>query len=180
MHTETHIKRKCWWYHLAIANSRNQPLSIQWAHNEPDGDSNHRRFDCLLNRLFRFRSKKTSKLRVTGLCGGNSPVTGGFPSYRARNAENISILWRHHDKARVHFALGVHICFEEKFNCIHKSYPLPRPYEQTVIYQVKRPFILIWLCLLVSCCVFSLSVFIIINRIITVSSYIDINQGPVY
>ena len=27
----------------------------------------------LLNRLFRRRSKKTSKLRVTGLCVGNSP-----------------------------------------------------------------------------------------------------------
>ena len=28
--------------------------------------------DCLLNRLFRRKSKKTSKLRVTGLCVGNS------------------------------------------------------------------------------------------------------------
>ena len=35
-----------------------------------------------INRLFRRRSKKTSKLRVTGLCGGNSPVTGEFPSQR--------------------------------------------------------------------------------------------------
>ena len=32
-----------------------------------------------------------------GLCAGNSPVTGGFPSQRASNAENISIWWRHHD-----------------------------------------------------------------------------------
>ena len=35
--------------------------------------------DCLLSRLFRRRSKKTSKLRFTGLCEGNSPVTGEFP-----------------------------------------------------------------------------------------------------
>ena len=34
----------------------------------------------LLNRLFRRRSKKTSKLRVTGLCAGNSPITGEFPA----------------------------------------------------------------------------------------------------
>ena len=34
--------------------------------------------DCLLNRLFRCRSKRTSKLRVTGLCAGKSPVTGEF------------------------------------------------------------------------------------------------------
>ena len=38
---------------------------------------------CLLKRLFRCRSKKTSKLRVTGLCEGKSPVTGEFPSQRA-------------------------------------------------------------------------------------------------
>ena len=38
--------------------------------------SNHQRLDCLHNHLFRCRSKKTSKLRVTGLCEGNSgPVT---------------------------------------------------------------------------------------------------------
>ena len=35
--------------------------------------SNHQPHDCFLNRLFRHRSKKTSKLRVTGLCVGNSP-----------------------------------------------------------------------------------------------------------
>ena len=32
---------------------------------------------------------KTSKLRVTGLCGGNSPVTGEFPAQMASNAENV-------------------------------------------------------------------------------------------
>ena len=42
------------------------------------------------------RSKKTSKLRVTGLCEGNSPVTGEFPAQGASNAENVSIWWRHH------------------------------------------------------------------------------------
>ena len=39
------------------------------------------------NRLFRRTSKKTSKLRVTGLCEGNPPVTGGFPSQKARDVE---------------------------------------------------------------------------------------------
>ena len=49
------------------------PKSLQWHHNEPDGVSNHQPYDCLLNRVFRCRSKKASKLRVTGLCLGNSP-----------------------------------------------------------------------------------------------------------
>ena len=51
---------------------------------------------CLLNRLIRRVSKKTSKLRVTGLCVWNSPVTGEFPAQRASDAENTSIWWRHH------------------------------------------------------------------------------------
>ena len=36
------------------------------------------------------------KLRVTGLCEGNSPVTGEFPAQKTSNAENVSIWWRHH------------------------------------------------------------------------------------
>ena len=57
-------------------------LPLQWRHNGCDGVSNHQSHDCLLNRLFRCRSKKTSKLRVTGLCVGihrwpvNSPHKG--------------------------------------------------------------------------------------------------------
>ena len=46
---------------------------LHWRHNDHDGVSNHQPYGCLLNRLFRRRSKKTSKLRVTGLCVGNSP-----------------------------------------------------------------------------------------------------------
>ena len=46
---------------------------LEWRHNDHDDVSNHQPHGCLLNRLFRRRSKKTSKLRVTGLCVGNSP-----------------------------------------------------------------------------------------------------------
>ena len=76
------------------------PDTLRWGHNERDGVSNHQPHNCLLNRLFRRRSKQTSKLRVTGLCAGNSPVTGEFPSQRASNAESVSIWWRHHDISR--------------------------------------------------------------------------------
>ena len=71
-------------------------LLLQWRRNGRDGVSNYQPNDCLFNRLFRRRSKKTSKLRVTGLCVGNSPGTGEFPAQRASNAENDSIWWRHH------------------------------------------------------------------------------------
>ena len=78
----------------------NAACIIQWRHNERDGVSNHQPCDYLLKRLLRRRSKKTSKLRVTGLCEGNSLVTGEFPAQRASNAENFSTWWRHHDPLR--------------------------------------------------------------------------------
>ena len=71
-------------------------MPLLWRHNGRDGITNHQPHDCLLNRLFRRRSKKTSKLHVTGLCVGNSPMTGEFPAQKASDVENVSIWWRHH------------------------------------------------------------------------------------
>ena len=92
----------CCWTKVHMINSNNilgkwkvQTLlfiSLQWRQNERDSVSNHQPHDCLLNRLFRRRSKKTPKLRVTGLCAGNSPGTAQMAS----NVENVSIWWRHH------------------------------------------------------------------------------------
>ena len=73
-----------------------QIMSLQWRHNGHDGVSNHLPHDCLLNRLFGHKWKKTAKLRLTGLCEGNSPGTGEFPAQRASIAEKVSIWWRHH------------------------------------------------------------------------------------
>ena len=71
-------------------------FALQWRDTGRDWVSNHQPYDCLLNRWFRRRSKKTSKLRVTGLCAGNSPGTGEFPAQMASNVENVFIGWRHH------------------------------------------------------------------------------------
>ena len=57
--------------------------TLQWRRSDQHGVSDHRHLDCLCSRLFRRTSKLISKLRVTGLCEGNPPVTGGFPSKRA-------------------------------------------------------------------------------------------------
>ena len=74
---------------------------LQWRHTGPDGVSNHQPHHCLLNRLFRRRSRKTSMLRVTGLCAENSPVTGEFSVQMASGAQNVSIWWRHHARGVV-------------------------------------------------------------------------------
>ena len=83
-------------------------MTLRWRHNGRDSVSNHQPRDCLLNRLFRYKSKKTSQLRVTGLCVGNSPGTGEFPAQMASNAENFSIWWRHHEYV---IELGQHCAF---------------------------------------------------------------------
>ena len=82
---------------------------------ERDGVSNHQPHDCLLNGLFRRRSKKTSKLRVTGLAG-RSPVTGEFPAQSTSNAENVSIWWRHHGIRGPRYVTNVDLPFSG-FHC---------------------------------------------------------------
>ena len=88
-----------WWYQNMLLKGLwidKILCPLQWRHNEHDSVSNHPPHDCLLNRLSRRRSKKTSKLCATGLCAGNSPGTGEFPAQMASYAENVSIWWRHH------------------------------------------------------------------------------------
>ena len=111
------FQRDCEWAYHPAATARDailvpwhvfKPLQYIWRmdthrslrcrHNRRDGVSNHQPQDCLRNRLF--RSKKTSKLRVTGLCAANLPGIGEFPAQMASNAENVSIWWRHHVKSR--------------------------------------------------------------------------------
>ena len=57
-------------------------IALHWRHNDHGGVSNHQPRGCLLNRSFRRRRKKTSKLRVTGLCVGNSPGPVNSPHKR--------------------------------------------------------------------------------------------------
>ena len=83
-------------HYVSLHSVINHSLSLLWRHNGHDGVSNHQPHHYLLSRLFRRRSKKTSMLRETGLCAGNSPVTGEFPAQMASNAENASNWWRHH------------------------------------------------------------------------------------
>ena len=79
--------------------------SLQWCHNGRDGVSNHQPHDCLLSCLFRRRSKKTSKLRITGRCEGNSPVTGEFPAQMSSNVKNVST-WSHYGPVMSKMALS--------------------------------------------------------------------------
>ena len=84
---------------------------LQWRHNGHDSVSNQQPHHCLLNRLSRRRSKKTSKLRVTDFCVGNSPVASEFPAQMASNAENFSHLITsscHFDPSRTMLCADLH------------------------------------------------------------------------
>ena len=107
-----------WWFAYVLmkylASGHQQPswwlkpgITLLWHHNGRDGVSNHQPRNCLLNHSFRGRSKKTSKLCITGLRVGNSPVTGESPAQKASNAENVSIWWRHHDEVYQHVSCNL-------------------------------------------------------------------------
>ena len=61
------------WHSFRLQKLQISNETLQWRHNGCDSVSNHQPHDGLLNRLFRCISKKTSKLRVTVFCAGNSP-----------------------------------------------------------------------------------------------------------
>ena len=50
----------------------------------------------LVQRFVQANMKETSKLHITEPLWGEPPVTGGIPSKRVNNVENISMAWRHH------------------------------------------------------------------------------------
>ena len=71
-----YLGQSCNWRAHSFSMKITRFLSY-WRHNERDSVSNHRRVDCLLNRLSRRRSKKISKLRVTAW-----PLWGEFTGDR--------------------------------------------------------------------------------------------------
>ena len=119
--------------------------SLEWRHNGRDSVSNHQPHDCLLNRLSRRRSKNTSKLRVTGLCAGNSPGTGEFPAQRTSNAENVFIWWRHHENAK--WLRGISSTGETVLNnnctiwCMER-FPLAKPPVCCTVHFFLRAIVL--------------------------------------
>ena len=100
---------------LVQSTDKKGNIVFQWRHNGRDSVSNHQPHDCLLNLLFRRRSKKILKPRVTGLCAGNSRRTGEFPDQMASNAENVSIWCRHH----VSYFLWGNLLVASRFSLIH-------------------------------------------------------------
>ena len=103
------------WQHLVITVSADNLVpvphemgyfSLQWHQNGRYGISikwgiphyndfrmdvrlSQQQLDSLFNYLLKLASKKASIPGLWGLCEGNLPVTGGFPSQRTSNAESV-------------------------------------------------------------------------------------------
>ena len=81
----------CTWFCCTMLRCKYIIVVSQWRNNGRHGVSNHQPHDCLLKRLFRRRSKKTSML-----CSAVNSPPPHTHTQRANNAENVSIWWRHH------------------------------------------------------------------------------------
>ena len=91
-------------YFKQCGNSTGRLSITFWTHarrhinmvtSQPRGVSNDLQHDGLLSPLSKLWSKETSKSALLALSERNPPVTGGFPSQSASNAENVSMPWRH-------------------------------------------------------------------------------------
>ena len=135
-------------------------FTLQWRHNERGSVSNHQRLHCLLNCRFRHRSKKTSKLRVTGLCVGNSPVTGGFPAPKASNAEMFPFddVIMHRISNRLQYVAGGR---QLPTAAITISQHGERRSRYKIIFSVhaiiKHPFLMLWLVYIGIACILLLN-----------------------
>ena len=101
--------------------------ALQWRKNVRHGFSNHQPHDCLFNRLFRRRSKKTSKLRVIGFFAGNSTMNS--PRKGPVTQKNVSIWWCHHGKL---LKVNFHCPTEDILSYVSK-YPL-------IILELKQSY----------------------------------------
>ena len=108
----------------------NARCSLQWRHNELDGVSNHQRHEADI---------KKSKLRATGPCEGNWPVTGEFPTQRSSNAEKVSIWWRHHVRLKS-YCISSRLRWIPLHSIIRNCYisQLPWPILQQPELQISR------------------------------------------
>ena len=70
--------------------------TLQWRHNGRDCVSNHQPHDCYTQAFIQAHIRENIIVPRHWPLWGIPPVTGGFPSQRASNAENVSISWRHH------------------------------------------------------------------------------------
>ena len=91
-----HLNRPRVHYSVGFSDSLSMTMTLEWARWRLKSPTSR-----LFTHLFILTQiNEISKLRVTGHCAGNSPVTGEFDAQMASNAATVSIWWRHHGMKR--------------------------------------------------------------------------------
>ena len=125
--------------------------SLQWRHNGCDGVSNHQPHDCSSKRLFRCRSKKTSKLRFTGLFSrgirrwpGKSPHKWPV-TRRMLPFKDVIMLYVHHIRLNTDVSLGdINGSLTEKNGTL--SCKFGREYNMLFTYSILNQILCAVLC----------------------------------
>ena len=79
------------------------------------------------NALSRLTTKEASNLRITGLRERNPPVTGGFPSQMATNAECVSMSRRYHILMLCWKPTSFHLCSHFQSICLVRATQMEMP-----------------------------------------------------
>ena len=115
-------------------------ISLQWRNNERDSVSNHQPDGCLSNCLFRRRSKKTSKLRVTGLCAGNSPGPVNSPHKGPVTRKMFpfdDVIMYHHIDYRCQTDVFLHT-FKFRFTYHHRTHAITGTQQCHTIKEISK------------------------------------------
>ena len=94
--TETCVTHVTWCMSESLTRDSRTPYKLCSHYEDVTMSTIATQFNSLRIVYSRRRSKKTSKLHVTGLCEGNSSVNGKFPAQRVSDTEKVSRWWRHH------------------------------------------------------------------------------------
>ena len=84
-------------------------ITLQWRHNGRDSVSNHQPYVCLINSLFKRRSRKHQSSASLAFVR-RIHRSGEFPAQMASDAVNVSIWWRHHEETSMVFNRIAQLC----------------------------------------------------------------------
>ena len=137
---------------LLACKGRNQAYRITVAKHDV---WNHRLLHCFSTVCFDVHQRKHQSFVLLVLCEGNPPVTGGFPSQKASNAESISMRWCHHVAPRypatlirivsvcnmlrhhLHICMGVGVGMSQMYSCFDQQSCVKGSYYHLSIYNHK-------------------------------------------
>ena len=122
------------------------------ASHERHGVSYHRQLGCLFKHI-KANIKETPKLRTTGLCEGNPPMTGRFSSQRASDMKAFSCHDVMFDPRLIYYCVSIgQNCDQKTPSLFRQSCKLYYEVEIIVVYVEHYDGYCVMWCVHVLCC----------------------------